>query len=102
MTSHAPAEATSLPATAPIGPGTRRRPSMSRGVRPSRNELVAAASAGILFALAFPPLPFTVVAFVCLVPLAVRVAAAADNGEVAGVAARVGAWFAIVGFGLSL
>jgi apolipoprotein N-acyltransferase len=73
-----------------------------RGLRPSRYELTVAAASGIMFALAFPPLPLALVVAVCLVPLAAGVARAADCGAPAGSAARIGVWFAAVGFGIAL
>jgi apolipoprotein N-acyltransferase len=57
---------------------------------------------GVLFALAFPPLPLAGLAFVCMAPLAVLVAQSADSGGRAGVSARLGAWFTVTAFGLSL
>ena len=44
---------------------------------------------GVLFALAFPPLPLAGLIFVCLVPVAVMVARAADSGQPASTAARI-------------
>ncbi len=85
----------------PPASGPPRARGRSR-LRPSRSELLAAAVSGALFAVAFPPSPGAPLALVCLVPLAVRIGRAADDGERAGVAARVGVWFAIVGFGLAL
>ncbi len=82
-------------------PVTAERPA-GRGLRPSRTELGAAVLGGLLFALAFPPLPLAGLIFVCLVPVAVMVARAADNGQPASAAARIGAWFSLVGYGLSL
>jgi apolipoprotein N-acyltransferase len=81
--------------------GARRK--RGRGLRPTRAELGAAALSGVLFAVAFPPLPLAVAAFVCLIPLAVSVGRAADSAEGAvGSAARVGAWFGVIAYGLSL
>jgi apolipoprotein N-acyltransferase len=62
----------------------------------------AAMASGVLFALAFPPLPFMVLAFCCLVPLTVCIARAADGGQPANDSAWLGAWFAATGFGLGL
>ena len=73
-----------------------------RGLRPTRREFGVAAASGLMFALAFPPLPGAVLAFVCLAPLARWVAQQADGGGPPGPAARVGAWFAVIGFGLAL
>jgi apolipoprotein N-acyltransferase len=93
--------------TVPTAPATDARPvdaalrSASRR-RLSRFEVASALVSGLLFALAFPPLPLAGVAFLCLVPLAVCVARVADHGEPARVSARLGAWFAVTGFGLAL
>ena len=86
-------------ASDPGSVGPRR---VGRGLRPTRTELAAALASGVLFAIAFPPLPFAGAVFVCLVPLAVMVARAADAGVGASTAARVGAWFGLVAYGLSL
>jgi apolipoprotein N-acyltransferase len=73
-----------------------------RGIRPSPREFFSAGTAGLLFALAFPPLPLAGLAFVCLAPLAAAIGRAADTGQPTGVSGRLGVWFAVVGFGLSL
>jgi apolipoprotein N-acyltransferase len=62
----------------------------------------AAIASGLLFAAAFPPLPLVVPAFVCLVPLAVAIARAADGEGRGRDAFRMGAWFSVVGCGLNL
>jgi apolipoprotein N-acyltransferase len=54
----------------------------------------------VLFALAFPPFRLIIPVFVCLVPLAVGIGRLADNQV--GSAARIGFWFAILGFGANL
>jgi apolipoprotein N-acyltransferase len=61
-----------------------------------------ATTGGVLFAAAFPPVPAALFIFVCLVPLSVGVARAADSGAPRSVPARLGVWFAVVGFGLAL
>jgi apolipoprotein N-acyltransferase len=73
-----------------------------RGLRPSRKEFGVACLSGVLFAAAFPPIPAAALAFVCLVPLTIGVGRAADGRAPASVAARLGAWFAVIGFGLAL
>jgi apolipoprotein N-acyltransferase len=73
-----------------------------RSLRPSGRESAGALAGGLAFAAAFPPIPGALLAFVCLVPLAVGVARAADGGGLARVAARLGVWFTVVGFGLAL
>ncbi len=64
--------------------------------------MAAVVAGGLAFAAAFPPIPGVLLIFVCLVPIAVGVARAADGGAPARVAARLGVWFAVVGFGLAL
>jgi apolipoprotein N-acyltransferase len=72
-------------------------------LRPSKNELIAAAASAALFALVFPPFRLLIPAFVCLVPLAVGVARVADSPEgTIGGAARIGLWFALLGYGANL
>ena len=73
-----------------------------RSLRPSGRELAGAVAGGLAFAAAFPPIPGVLLIFVCLVPIAVGVARAADSGAPARVAARLGVWFTVVGFGLAL
>lgn len=68
---------------------------------PSRATRAALLS-GALFAVAFPPVPLVVPAFVCLVPLAVVIAQAADGRAPIRDAFRLGGWFALVGFGCTL
>ena len=50
-----------------------------RGLMPSRGEALAAMASAAVFALAFPPVPLVLPAFLCLVPLAVTTARAADD-----------------------
>ena len=63
---------------------------------------MAALASAVLFALAFPPFSLIVPIFCCLVPLAATVGRFADGGEPRAGAARIGFWFAIVGFGANL
>jgi apolipoprotein N-acyltransferase len=70
---------------------------------PTRAEAIAGLGSAALFALTFPPFPLLVPAFICLVPLAVGVARAADRPDgTIGSAARMGLWFGVVGYGLNL
>jgi len=73
------------------------------GLRPSRAEALAAFGSAALFALAFPPFPLVLPAFLCLVPFAVSIArfAGAADGRPA-CAARVGLWFGFLGYGCNL
>ena len=73
-----------------------------RALRPSRSEAVAILASAVLFGIAFPPFPFVVPVFVCLVPIAVAVARLADCGGAGQAAARTGFWFGVVGFGINL
>jgi apolipoprotein N-acyltransferase len=82
--------------------GGQPRTGFWRGLGPSRWEFRTACLSGVMFAAAFPPIPAAALAFVCLVPLTVAIARAADDGAPVSVAARLGAWFAVVGFGLAL
>jgi apolipoprotein N-acyltransferase len=80
----------------------RRRRLRPGGIIPTRREaIVALASAG-LFAIAFPPFPLVVPVLLCLVPVAVLVARAADGDGHAWQAARAGFWFGILGYGANL
>ena len=69
---------------------------------PARHEAVAALASALLFALAFPPVPLVVPVFLCLIPLTVAVARQAGGDGTLRGAARIGFWFAIVGYGATL
>ena len=69
---------------------------------PARHEAVAALASAVLFALAFPPIPLVLPVFLCLVPMAVGIARQADDEGTLRGAARIGFWFAIVGYGSAL
>ena len=73
-----------------------------RALLPTRPEARAAAASAALFALAFPPMPFVVPAFLCLVPMALAVAALADGKGRWREAARVGLWTGLLGYGATL
>ena len=64
---------------------------------PDRAEAVAAIGSAALFALSFPPFPFVLPAFLCLVPAAVAVARRADAGQGVRAAIRIGFWFGFAG-----
>ena len=59
-------------------------------------------SSAALFAISFPPFPLIVPIFLALVPLAVAVARMADGSDSAKSAARLGAWFCVLGYGCNL
>lgn len=65
-------------------------------------EWAAALASALLFAIAFPPVPLVVPAFVCLVPVAVIAARAADANAGWRVAVRAGTVFGFVGYGVAL
>jgi apolipoprotein N-acyltransferase len=73
-----------------------------RTLLPTRGEAVIAGVAALLFAVSFPPFPFLVPAFVCLTPLAVAIARAADGDGSARSAARIGFWFGLLGYACAL
>ena len=74
----------------------------SRVLWPARHEAVAALGSAVLFALSFPPIPLLIPVFLCLVPMAAGIARQADGEGTARGAARIGFWFAIVGYGSAL
>jgi len=69
---------------------------------PSRSEALAALASAALFAVAFPPFEFVIPALLCLVPITVMVARAADSDGRAWEAARAGFWFGFLGYGANL
>lgn len=69
---------------------------------PDRAEAVAAIASAALFALSFPPFPFVLPAFLCLVPAALAVARRADTGQGARSAIRIGFWFGFAGYAANL
>lgn len=73
-----------------------------RALRPTRPEAVAALTSAALFALSFPPFPFVIPVFLCLIPLAVLIARAADGKGSLSSAARAGFWFGVLGYGCNL
>jgi apolipoprotein N-acyltransferase len=60
------------------------------------------AGSAALFALAFPPVPLVVPAFLCLVPMAAAVARQADEGGTWRASARIGFWTGFLGYGATL
>ncbi|HET7459168.1 MAG TPA: apolipoprotein N-acyltransferase [Gemmatimonadaceae bacterium] len=107
-TSPADTRATTAPSSPPApdghAAGPRRRGRALRALIPSRAESGAAALSAALFALAFPPFPLVLPAFLCLVPLGVFVARLADRegDRAVGSAARAGFWFGLLGYGCNL
>ena len=73
-----------------------------RGLVPGRHEVLVVLASSMLFGVAFPPFPFVVPVFVCLVPIAVAVARAADGGARAGGVMRIAFWFGVVSSALNL
>jgi apolipoprotein N-acyltransferase len=69
---------------------------------PAKREAAAAAASGVLFALSFPPVPLVVPAFLCLVPFAVAVTRMADGRGSWKQALRLGFWFGLIAYGLTL
>ena len=55
-----------------------------------------------LFAISFPPFPLILPIFIALVPVTVAVARMADGSDTAKSAARLGAWFCVLGYGCNL
>jgi apolipoprotein N-acyltransferase len=72
------------------------------GIVPSRAEALAALASAALFAIAFPPFNLVLPVLLCLVPIAVVVAHAADREGHAWQAARAGFWFGFIGYGANL
>jgi len=64
--------------------------------------LAGAVAGGLAFAPRFRRSPARCWPSSAIVPLAVGVGRAADDGGLARVAARLGVWFTVVGFGLAL
>ncbi|HEX5435979.1 MAG TPA: apolipoprotein N-acyltransferase [Gemmatimonadaceae bacterium] len=85
-------------AAEPVSTARDRR----RALRPTASEALAALASAVLFAIAFPPFPFVVPVFLALVPFAVAVAQRADGDGSVRSAARIGFWFAILGYGANL
>ncbi|MEO8946710.1 MAG: hypothetical protein ABI338_09430, partial [Gemmatimonadaceae bacterium] len=69
---------------------------------PTRAEAFAALGSAALFAIAFPPFKLIIPALLCLVPVSLIVARAADRGGHGWQAARVGFWFGFIGYGANL
>ncbi|OYV66630.1 MAG: hypothetical protein B7Z72_11005, partial [Gemmatimonadetes bacterium 21-71-4] len=74
----------------------------TRVLKPNRAELAATLASALLFFYAFPPFTLVGPAFVCLVPLAVAIARAADRGDPAWTGIRLGAWFGIFAYGAAI
>ena len=74
----------------------------ARLFRPTRGDLLATFGSAVFFFFAFPPYTLVGPVFVCLVPLAVAIARAADGGDSAWRGARLGMWFSIFAYGSTL
>ena len=70
--------------------------------RPTRAELAATVLSAVFFFYAFPPFTLVGPVFVCLVPLAVAIARAADRGDPVRTGVRLGMWFGIFAYGASV
>ena len=68
----------------------------------TRDELWVALASAALFAVAFPPFPLVVPAFLCLAPLAATVARNTDVNRSWRTSARLGFWFGMAGFAVNL
>jgi apolipoprotein N-acyltransferase len=73
-----------------------------RGHFPRTGEYAALAGSTLLFAIAFPPFPLLLPAFLCLVPFAVAIARRADRAGSLREAARLGFWFGMLGYAANL
>lgn len=73
-----------------------------RRVWVSRKQTIAVLVSGVLFAISFPPFHLVVPVLFCLAPVAVAVAREADRNGSKWDAARIGGWFGVVGYGLTL
>ena len=76
--------------------------SVSKRYFPRPEECAAIAGSAILFAIAFPPYPLILPAFLCLVPFAVAIARRADRAGSWREAARLGFWFGMLGYAANL
>jgi apolipoprotein N-acyltransferase len=73
-----------------------------RGYLPRPGEYAAIAGSTALFAIAFPPFPLLLPAFLCLAPFAVAIARRADGAGTWREAARLGFWFGMLGYACNL
>ncbi len=73
-----------------------------RAVLPTREEGLPALASAALFAIAFPPFPFLLPAFLLLVPVAVMTARNADTGVSVRSSWRMGFWFGFLGYACNL
>lgn len=73
-----------------------------RRFRPPLDVALPAAASGLLFLLAFPPMPPLAAAVVCLVPIALAAARIGDGDQPSGAGIRLGWWFGVFGFGATL
>lgn len=68
----------------------------------SRGDLLAVVVSSLFFFFAFPPYKLVGPVFVCLVPLAVVIARAADRGDSVWHGVWLGTWFGIIAYGASV
>lgn len=78
-----------------------RAPERPRSHGWNRNAIAVIASAA-LFGIAFPPYPFVIPVFICLVPITVTTAGRADADGSARDGAHMGFWFGLIGYGINL
>jgi apolipoprotein N-acyltransferase len=74
----------------------------TRLFRPTRGDLLATFGSALFFFYAFPPFNLVGPVFVCLVPLGVAIARAADGGDSVWRGVRLGMWFSIFAYGTTL
>ncbi|HUF25383.1 MAG TPA: apolipoprotein N-acyltransferase [Gemmatimonadaceae bacterium] len=67
-----------------------------------RDEALAVLASAVLFTLSFPPFPFVVPVFFCLVPIGLAVARIADGESGVRAAARLGFWFGLAAYAMSV
>ena len=75
---------------------------IARRFRPPLDVALPAAASGLLFLLAFPPMPPLAAAIVCLVPVALAAARIGDGDQPLDAGLRLGWWFGVFGFGATL
>ena len=75
-----------------------RRP----GWLPVRDEVLPALASAALFLISFPPFRLLIPVFVALVPVTIVVACKVDAGEPARTSFRLGFWFGMMGYGITL
>ncbi len=73
-----------------------------RRLLPTRREAAWAGATAALFALAFPPVPLVVPAFLCLIPFALGIAELADGDGKLSHAFRLAYWAGAIAYGATL